>query len=157
MDDVANSLVLGRVTDVEISDQGLRAKLQRLDRPAGIVTDWIVVASPMVGPEVGILFAPEPDDLAVVACSAKRPVILGFITGGASGAPTQDVNERTIASRDKNVIVLIDGDKSGITLRDSHENEIVMNKDGITIKTNGKLTLESSGTCAIKGSTVELN
>lgn len=157
MDEVSRSLVLGRVTEVEISDQGLRARLQRLDRPDGVLTDWIVVASPMAGPEVGVLFAPEPDDLAVVAYSAKRPYILGFITGGASGAATQEVTERTITSRDKNVIVLVDGDKSGITLRDSNDNEIVMNKDGITIKTNGKLTLESSGTCAIKGSTVELN
>jgi len=93
----------------------------------------------------------------VVAYAAKRAVILGFITGGESGAPTDDVNERTISSRDKNMIVLIDGAKSGITLKDSHDNEIVMNKDGITIRTNGKRTLEAADTCAIKGATVELN
>lgn len=157
MGDMPRSLVLGRVTEVEISDKGLRAKLQRLDRPEGIFTDWISVASPMVGPEVGTLFAPEIDDLAVVAFSAKRAVILGFITGGESGAPTDDVNERTISSRDRNMIVLIDGAQSGITLKDSHDNEIVMNKEGITIRTNGKLTLDAADTCAIKGATVELN
>lgn len=157
MGDLPTSLALGRVAEVEISDRGLRAKLQRLDRPVGIITDWIAVASPMVGPEVGTLFAPEIDDLAVVAFSAKRPVILGFITGGASGAPTQELSERTIASRDKNMIVLIDGANSGIRLKDSHENEILMNADGITIKTNGEIKIEAGGTTTIKGATVELN
>lgn len=157
MGDVPMSLVLGQVTAVEISDKGLRAKLQRLDRAKGVETDWIAVASPMAGPEVGALFAPEIDDLAVAAYTAKRAVILGFITGGASGAATDDVNERTIASRDKNMIILIDGEKSGITLRDKHDNQIVMNKDGISIRTKGKLTLQADKTCAVKGAMVELN
>ncbi|MEM6932150.1 MAG: phage baseplate assembly protein V [Pseudomonadota bacterium] len=157
MGEAPKSLVLGRVVEVQITDEGLRAKLQRLDRPEGIVTDWITVASPMVGPEVGVLFAPEIDDLAVVAYSAKRAIILGFITGGASGAATDDVNERIISSRDQNMIILIDGDQSGITLKDKHDNQIVMNQDGISIKTNGKLTLEAVQTTAIKGATVELN
>ncbi len=157
MGELPTALALGRVVEVEVSEKGLRARLQRLDRPDGIVTDWIAVASLMAGPEVGTLFAPEIDDLAVLAFSAKRPVILGFITGGASGAPTDDLNERTIASRDKNMIVLIDGANSGITLKDSHANEIVMNADGISIKTNGTLTIEAAGTTTIKGATVELN
>jgi hypothetical protein len=157
MDDRTASLVLGRVTEVEISDKGLRAKLQRLDRAKGIETDWIAVAAPMAGPKVGTLFAPEVDDLAVAGFTAKRAIILGFITGGASGAVTEDAHERTIASRDKNMIVLIDGDKSGITLRDSHDNEIVMNKDGISIRTKGSLSIQADGKCAVKGSTVELN
>jgi hypothetical protein len=157
MGDLPTALALGRVVEVEISDKGLRAKLQRLDRPAGIITDWIAVASLMAGPEVGTLFAPEEDDVAVVAFSAKRPVILGFITGGASGAPTADLKERTIASRDKNMIVLIDGQNSGITLKDKHDNEIVMNADGISIKTKGELKIDAQGTTTIKGATVELN
>jgi hypothetical protein len=157
MGELPTALALGRVVEVEISEKGLRARLQRLDRPQGIVTDWIAVASLMVGPEVGTLFAPEVDDLAVVAFSAKRPLILGFITGGASGAPTSDPKERTIASRDRNMIILIDGEKSGITLKDAHDNEIVMNADGITIKTGGALRIEAEGTTTIKGATVELN
>ena len=157
MAEVPPSLVLGQVTDVKITDRGLLARLQRLDRAKGTKTDWLAVAGPMAGPQVGTLFAPEVGDLAVAAFAAKDPVILGFLTGGRSGAATDDVNERTIASRDNNKIILIDGDRSGITLRDRHENEIVMNADGITIKTQGALTLEASDTCAVKGSTVELN
>lgn len=157
MGDMPTSLVLGRVTGVKITDRGLLVKLHRLDRPKGVDTDWLAVASAMAGPQVGALFAPEAGDLAVAAYMSKRAVILGFVTAGKSGGPTDDVNERTIASRDKNKIVLIDGAHSGITLQDSHHNEIVMNKDGITIKTRGTLTLEAGGTCAVKGSPVELN
>lgn len=157
MADFATALALGRVVETEISDRGLRAKLQRLDRPAGIITDWIQVASLMAGPEVGTVFAPEVDDLAVLAFAAKRPIILGFLTGGEVGAATTELNERTIASRDKNMIVLVDGDKSGITIKDSNGNQIVMNADGITIKSSGEITLEASEKAAIMGKPVELN
>ena len=157
MADPPTALALGRVVEVEISDRGLRAKLQRLDRPDGIITDWIQVASLMAGPEVGTLFAPEVDDLAVVAFAAKRPIILGFLTGGEVGPATQEVTERSIVSRDKNAIMLIDGAKSGITIKDSNDNQIVMNAEGITIKTNGEIKIEASGKTVITRATVELN
>lgn len=157
MADLPTSLALGRVVEVEISDRGLRARLQRLDRPEGIVSDWIAVASPMAGPEVGLLFAPEIDDLAVLAFAANRPIILGFITAGEAGPATQELTERSIVSRDKNMVVLIDGDQGGITIRDSHDNQIVMDRDGITLKSNGEIRIEASGKTSIKGVTVELN
>lgn len=157
MADLPTALALGRVVEVEISDRGLRAKLQRLDRPDGIVSDWIPVASLMAGPEVGVLFAPEIDDLAVLAFAAKRPIILGFITAGEAGPATQELTERSIVSRDKNMVVLIDGDSSGITIKDSNDNQIVMESSGITIKSNGEIKIEASGKTAIKGATVELN
>lgn len=157
MVDLATSLVLGRVVEVEISDRGLRAKLQRLDYPDGVITDWLQVASLMAGPEVGTVFAPEEGDLAVVAFSAAQPIILGFLTGGEIGAATAELNERVIASRDKNMLVLIDGEHSGITIKDSNGNQIVMNADGISIQSSGEITLEASGKTAIKGATVELN
>ncbi|AXQ96273.1 phage baseplate assembly protein V (plasmid) [Cereibacter azotoformans] len=157
MADLPTALVLGRVVEVEISERGLCARVQRLDRPEGIVTDWVQVASPMAGPEVGALFAPEVDDLAVLAFASKSPVILGFLTAGEGGAATQELTERSLVSRDRNMVVLIDGDRSGITIRDRHENEILMTSDGITIRSKGDLTLEASGKTAIKGATVELN
>jgi hypothetical protein len=157
MPDVAGALALGRVLEVEIDEKGLHAKVQRLDRAPGVVSDWITVASPMAGPECGVLFAPEPDDIAVIGQVGERPLILGFITGASAGAAAQEVEERTIASRDKNMIVLIDGSSSGITIKDSNDNSIVMDKNGITVKSAGEITIEAGGTCAVKGATVELN
>lgn len=157
MPEAAGALALGKVMEVEINEKGLHVKCQRLDRAPGVITDWITVASPMAGPECGVLFAPEPDDIAVIAYAGERPLILGFITGASAGAAAQDVEERTISSRDKNMIVLIDGSSSGITIRDSNDNSIVMDQNGITMKSNGDITVEAGGTCAVKGATVELN
>lgn len=157
MDNLATSLALGRVLEAEIGDRGLRARLQRLDRPNGVETDWIQVAAPMIGPGAGVIFAPEPDDLAVLAFAGKRQVILGFMNAAQVESPTTELEERTISSRQGNMLKLIDGGDSGITLADEHGNEIVMNKDGISIKTSGTLTLEAARTTTIKGQTVELN
>lgn len=157
MADLATALVLGRVVAVELSERGLRAKVQRLDHPEGVTTDWVQVASLMVGPEVGTVFAPEEGDLAVLAFSAGQPIILGFLTGGEIGAATTELNERVIASRDKNMLVLIDGEHSGITIKDAHGNQIVMNAEGISIQSNAEITIEAGGKTAIKGATVELN
>lgn len=157
MGDLPTSLVLGRVIEAEIGDTGLRVRLKRLDRAQGIETDWVQVASPMVGPEAGLIFAPEPGDIAVMAYAARRPLVLGFITGADMPAPSDVLEERIIQSRNGNALVLIDGDEGGITLKDEHGNEITMNKDGITLKSDADITVEASGTATVKGATVELN
>jgi len=157
MDSLATALVLGRVIEAQSSVDGLKARLQRLDRPVGIETDWIQIASPMAGPNAGFSFMPEVGDVAVVAFTGRRPVILGFIYAGGAATFDDDAQKRLIASRDGNALMLIDGDESGITLKDKHGNEITMNADGITIKTDKDLTLEAAGTTTVKGATVELN
>lgn len=157
MGSIPTALVLGRVIETEIADTGLRARLVRLDRPSQIETDWIAIASPMVGPEAGLIFAPEVGDLAVLAFTAKKPIILGFLNGGRMTAPSDVLEERIIQSRDDNAIILIDGDDGGITLRDKNGNEIVMNQDGITIRSDGDINIEAGGTTTVKGATVELN
>lgn len=156
-DDLAPSLVLGTVVETQSTIEGLMVRVQRLDQSVDIETDWILMSSPMAGEKAGFCFSPEPDDVAVIAFCGERPIILGFIYPGGVETPTSDPKERTIQSRDGNALILIDGDKSGITLRDKHKNEITMNADGITIKTDGKFTVEAGGTATIKGATVELN
>ncbi len=174
MDNISPALALGRVVEAETTVEGLKARLQRLDRPSGIETDWLPIASPMAGPAAGFAFTPEIDDLAVLAFVGKKAVILGFIFGGTTAPPTDAPEERKIASRDGNALILIDGDDSGITHSDSNGNEVVMNADGIrltdsngnevvmnaggiTMTTSGDLKIEASGTATIIGATVELN
>jgi uncharacterized protein involved in type VI secretion and phage assembly len=156
-DSLAPALVLGSVIETQSSIDGLRVRLQRLDRPSGVETDWLQIASPMAGPKAGFAFMPELGDVAVVAFNGRRPIVLGFLFGGGMDTPSTDPKERIIQSRDGNALVLIDGDSSGITLRDKHKNEIAMTADGITIKTDKDLTIEAKGTTTIKGATVELN
>lgn len=157
MPELSTALALGRVIKIEIGGSGLRVRLKRLDRARGVETDWIQVASPMIGPDAGLVFAPEIGDIAVLAFAAKRPIVLGFITGADMAAPSDALEERIIQSRNGNALVLIDGDSGGITLKDEHDNEIVMNKNGITLKSKGEITIEASRTATVKGRTVELN
>jgi uncharacterized protein involved in type VI secretion and phage assembly len=174
MDNLSPALVLGRVVEAEGTVEGLKARLQRLDRPAGIETDWLPIASPMAGPEAGFVFTPEVDDLAVLGFVGKKGIILGFIFGGTTTPPTDAPEERKIASRDGNALILIDGDDSGITHSDSNGNEVLMNADGIkltdangneivmdaggiTMTTSGDFKIEAAGTTTIIGATVELN
>lgn len=150
-------LALGRVVEAQETIEGMKARLQRLDRPNGIETDWVQIASPMAGPNAGFSFMPEIDDIAVIAYVGKRPIVLGFVYGGGMAPFSDAANERVITSRDGNSLMLIDGDKSGITLVDKHENKIVMDENGITISTSKDLQLEAKGTTTIIGKTVELN
>jgi len=161
----ARSLVLGRVIEVQETIDGFKARCQRLDRKAGIETDWLAIAGPMASEGSGFTFQPKADsDIAVIAYTQKKGIILGFIYGPNSTA-SDDPTELAITSRDGNTVILHDGDASGITLRDKNKNEIVMNADGITIKTKGDFKvevggnagIEAEGTTTIIGSTVELN
>jgi uncharacterized protein involved in type VI secretion and phage assembly len=154
---LAPALVLGRVVETQSSVDGLKVRLQRLDRPAGTETDWLRIVSPMAGDAAGFCFMPEEGDLAVAAFHGRRPMVLGFVYGGGTRTPAENPQERTIQSRDGNALLLVDGDKSGITLRDKHGNEIRMDQDGIAITSKKDITITASGTATVKGTTVELN
>ncbi|MEV4351500.1 phage baseplate assembly protein V [Actinoplanes sp. NPDC049596] len=156
-DSLAPSLVLGHVVEAQSTVDGLKVRLQRLDRPAGVETDWLRIVSPMAGDAAGFCFMPEEGDLAVAAFHGRQAMVLGFIYGGGVATPAGDPHERTIQSRDGNAMVLVDGDRSGIILRDKHGNEIRMDKDGITLKSAKDITVEAKGTATVKGTTVELN
>jgi hypothetical protein len=158
-DSLAPSLVLGHVVEVESTLSSHKVRLQRLDMPKGVETDWISVLSPMAGDRAGLVFTPDPEqgDLAVVAFAGQRPIVLGFLFGGGMTLPTDKPEEKIIQARDGSALLLIDGAEAGVTLRDKHNNEIIMNKDGITISTEGDLTIKADGTATIKGKTVELN
>jgi uncharacterized protein involved in type VI secretion and phage assembly len=158
-DSLAPALVLGEVIEVQSDIDGHKVRLQRYDHPAGVETDWISIATPMAGDKAGFLWTPKADtgDIAVVAFAGRRPIVLGFVYGGGQTPPTTKPEEHILQSRDENKLVLIDGDESGIHLKDKHGNEIKMDKDGITLKSSKKIMIEASDTTTVKGSTVELN
>lgn len=156
-ENLSPALVLGNVNEVQEDIDGLKVRLQRLDHPAGVITDWVRIATPMAGNKYGFCFAPEVGDLAVAAFQGERPIVLGFIYGGGAATPSTDPAQRIIGSVDGNAILFTDGQDSGVTLRDKHGNQIVMDADGISISTDKDLKITASGTTTIKGATVELN
>lgn len=157
MADPASTLFLGRVTDNEDPESHGRVRLQRLDRPAGLLLPWARVMMPFGGNGTGFMMLPEVGDLAVVAYFIDEPIVLGFVYAGPDEVVSEAVGQRRIRSKDGHSITLFDGDDSGITVEDAAGNRIEMTSDGISIKTSGSLTLEASGTTTVKGSTVELN
>ncbi|MCW4464561.1 phage baseplate assembly protein V [Glutamicibacter sp. MNS18] len=156
-ENLSPSLVLGTVAEIQRETDGLQVRLQRLDHPEGVLTDWLRVASPMAGNGYGFCFVPEAGDLAVAAFQGVRPIVLGFIYGGGSATASTDPVERVISSVDGNALVLVDGQNSGITLRDKHGNQIVMDSSGISITTDKDLNISAGGTTTVQGTTVELN
>lgn len=158
-------LALGRVVDVEDPQAQLRVKLQRLDRPPGVVTDWLQIAFPFASDGAGAVMMPEIDDVAVMGFLGDRAIVLGFLYGGDTAPPVTDPAERRLQSVRGHTIVLADNSDDGIRIADAHGNEIVMDSSGITItsggdvtiRAQGSATLEAAGVTTIKGATVELN
>jgi len=157
MADPASTLLLGRVTDNEDPEGRGRVRLQRLDRPDGVLSKWARVMMPFGGNGTGFMMLPEVGDLAVVAYFIDEPVVLGFVYAGPDEVVSETVGQRRIRSKDGHTITLFDGEDSGITIEDAAGNLIEMTSEGINIKTSGSLTLEASGTTTVKGATVELN
>ena len=156
-DSLAPAITLGTVVDVESPDGLGRVRVQRFDMPDGVESAWMPVMSPFASEGAGLLIAPEIDDIAVIAFNGRRPIVLGFIYTGPMTRPTDAAEEKVLASKDGNVVKLIDGSDKGITIADGNGNEIVMNSDGITLKSSGDIKVEAGGTTTVIGTTVELN
>lgn len=157
MADAPGGLLLGRVTDNEDPEKLGRVRVQRLDRPDGVVTPWARVVMPFGGDGTGFMMLPEVGDLAVLGFFGEDPLVLGFIYGADDETASEKPGQRRLKSKDGHTLTFFDGEDSGVTIEDASGNLIEMTSEGITIKTSGKLTLEASGTTTVKGATVELN
>lgn len=143
-------------------------KVEFLGHDTDSLSDWVPVVSPLAGAEAGLYVMPEIDDMVVVGFlngDRNQPIVMGAIWNGAQTPPANAYTERVFKSRTGHLIALSDGDDDGITLLDTHENKIVMNKDGITLETKGDLKLsvagdtvfETSGEATHTASTIKLN
>ena len=62
----------------------------------------------------------------------------------------------TISTPGGHSVVLSDAAQS-VTIKDSHNNQITLGRDGITISSAKDLQLKASGAVKINGSTIDLN
>jgi uncharacterized protein involved in type VI secretion and phage assembly len=160
---------------------------------------WARIAVPMAGNNRGTWFLPEVGDEVLVACEAERvehPYVLGALWNGQDSPPETNSNGqndiRKIRSRDGHEIIFDDGaqgridihlkdnkrrvrlDPDGILITDDSGNkmEIKSTPGEITIKSNTKIslqstvidikadasmTLQASGTLTIQGALVKIN
>ena len=145
---------------------------------------WARLAVPDAGKERGYFFRPEPEDEVVVGFlnnDPRHPVILGGLYGSkntpaaAMGDPSDKNDKKGIVTKKGTTIGFVDGDKASVfietpnknkllfdddaesvTLSDQHGNEIVLNKDGIVLKSAKDFKVDASGNVEIKGSKVDI-
>lgn len=145
---------------------------------------WARWLSPDAGKERGWYFYPEPGDEVLIGFlngDARQPVVLGSFfnkknpTPGAFGKLDNKNLKKGLVSRKGVRLEINDADKPSLTLEtpaghrlvmdddaksieitDANKNKIILNADGITLKSAKKLVLEASGEVEIKGSKVDV-
>ena len=111
----------------------------------------------------------------------RQPFVLGALFG-SKNAPPEHVEALTAANVHKAIVtkkgttisfrdddkpavsietpgknrITIDDQDQTVKIEDQHGNSIVLNQDGIAIKSAGDLTLEAGGNVAIKGAKVDV-
>lgn len=129
---------------------------------------WARVAAPDAGEQRGFFFRPEVGDEVVLGFFGGDPraaVVLGMLHSSAKPAPLEasdDNHEKVLQTRsgcklyfndDTKVIVLetpggnsvtISDEDSGLALKDQNGNELVLNADGILLKSAAAITLEAA-------------
>lgn len=176
-----SGLQIGLVSQLENDPDGEYRILVRLPiinlHEQGI---WARVATLDAGNERGSFFLPEVGDEVIVGFlndDPRQPVVLGMLNSSAKPAPLQasdDNHEKGIVTRSKMKVIFNDDKKSLvietpagkkitmdedaglIKLEDDHSNSITMNSDGITIETQGKITLKAQKDIEAEGMNVNM-
>ncbi|MGY6521123.1 MAG: type VI secretion system tip protein VgrG [Mongoliitalea sp.] len=140
---------------------------------------WCRVASPDAGNERGVFFRPEIGDEVVVGFlneDPNQPVVLGGLHSGAKPAPIQaeDPNPiKGIVTREQLKITFNDETKTicietpagkkiqineendELILQDEHDNQMIMNGEGIQILTQKDLKIKAAKDIIFEGMNIE--
>lgn len=136
---------------------------------------WARFATPNAGKERGVFFFPEVDDEVVVGFADQNPnnpIILGALHSNKLASPQElkddnnvkgfylksgiklEFNEEdkiiSLETPGSNKLVLNDKDGK-LEIVDSNGNQIVMDNQGITIKSAGKIAIEATSDMNLKG------
>lgn len=178
-----NGLQIGLVTAIDDPNKESRIKvmLPSIDDQKGEV--WARMAVPDGGNKRGLLFRPEPGDEVVVGFfndDPRQAVILGSLYGAKNAPPDdlpldnknlkkgfvsragtslafvdEDAPSVYLQTPAANKVLLNDKDKT-IQITDQHGNSILMDQNGITIKSAKDIKLEATGNVEIKGVKVDV-
>lgn len=145
---------------------------------------WARLATPEAGNERGFFFRPDPGDeviLGFLGDDPRQPVVLGALFGSKNRPPPPfaDLSDKNIAKglltthglaieladqdgpsmsfKTPEAAFALDDDKGEIRLSDGNSNSIVLDKNGVTIKSGKDLKLEASGKVVLKGATIDAN
>ena len=162
-------LQIGVVTQIEEDPDGahrIKVKLPLVDNEASGV--WARVATLDAGPNRGTFFRPEVEDEVLVGFINEDPrdaMVLGMLHSKNRAAPftaTKENNQKGFVTREGLRVVFDDKEKTitletsgnnqirisdqdkGISFSDEHGNQILMNEEGITLKSNRNINMESN-------------
>lgn len=153
-------VVTAVVTNVNDADGLGRVKVKYEWLGTNIESDWMRMAVPMAGPEMGFYYLPEVNDEVLVAFEhgdVHHPYILGALWNNHDKPPKPSsavvkggkVVERIVKSRSGHLVILDDTDgKEQIIIRDkTGKNEIVIDsvKNSMTIKVDGDFLVDARG------------
>lgn len=141
---------------------------------------WARVSSLDAGDQRGFFFRPEIGDEVILGFlddDPRQAILLGMLHSSAKAAPltgSDDNHEKMYQSRskmklyfndDKKIIRLetpagkiltLDEDAGELKMVDENENKIIMNSDGISIQSNGKIEIKAQQDIKMEGLNVEL-
>lgn len=164
-------VVVGIVTNVNDPENLGRVKVKFPTISDQLESNWARLATPMAGPGRGIEFIPEVNDEVLIAFEhddINKPYILGALWNGKDKPPETTSNlvaggkvqKRIIKSRTGHIITLDDSDgKEKITIVDKtgkNSIEIDSPTNALTIKTEGKINIETKDDVTIKGKNIAL-
>lgn len=140
-------LMLATVTGESADDLG-RIKVTYDDRPNNPPSNWVFIVRPMASAGFGMWYHPEEGDKVVIGFingNLDSPYMLGAIYTGSLDPPVTDTAQRVIQSKAGHKIILDDTEGTEVvTIEDSNGNSLVMDAEGITMTSNGKITIEAA-------------
>ncbi|MEX0761911.1 MAG: VgrG-related protein [Dehalococcoidia bacterium] len=145
-------LLSGIVTNSNDPENLGRVKVKLASLAEEQETDWARVVSPGGGGTTGFQSTPEVGDEVLVGFEfgdMRRPVVIGGLWNKQDAPPTTDVADgkvrtRVWQSRTGHKIEMIDDDSNGsvsIVLK-GEKSSVVINQDGMSIKTDKDVTIE---------------
>ena len=181
----ARGLSIGVVSDYADDPDGeYRVQLRLPGMTAGEETMWARLAAPEAGHERGFFFRPDPGDEVVVGFLAddpRQPVVLGALFGSKNRPPPPfaelsdknkakglltahglaieltDQDSPIMSLKTPKALLALDDKTGEIRLSDGNSNSVVLDKNGITIKSGKDLTLEAPGKVVLKGASIDAN
>jgi uncharacterized protein involved in type VI secretion and phage assembly len=162
-------VAIGVVTNNQDPDSSGRVKVKFPWLVENDESTWAWVASPMAGPDRGLIFIPEVDDEVLVAFDhgdVRAPYIIGALWNGSDKLPREKAgddknNLRIIKSRSNHLIILDDtaGSEKIQIIDAKGKNQIIIdsNKDTITLQVAGDLVLKATnGKIMLDAKSVEM-
>jgi len=175
-----NGLQIGIVVSNEDPDGEYRVRVKMPMVNNSDDGTWARVSSLDAGDQRGFFFRPEIGDEVILGFLDDDPrhaIVLGMLHSSAKAAPltgSDDNHEKMYQSRskmklyfndDKKImrletpagkIITLDEDAGELKMVDENENKIIMNSDGISIQSNGKIEIKAQQDIKMEGLNVEL-